>query len=843
MGPRLFGLIGYGPWTYKTGPRYIDLIIDSNPTLGNGMPQLSDLLALASAYQGCLDSSAVYKTLVQHLGPVLGGRAVLLWTRVHGAQGLTCTDSWFQPGSPFHSSSEAMTEGFLFELLEVERARRFGNDEIDPEGLTHLGENDRERVTTALYAPIATRAGTIGIVEILNHSHGEFSPDDAAYVEEACRLTAGALNFLASLDEERSSSISTVDRLTSLYDISRVFSSTLELSDLLPIMAEKVRDILQGGACSIWLVDSETNELKFAQQAGEDPTTDQSVRIHVGEGFLGQVANLGEARLVADTEEEPQLKERLEAGGDFELRTLMCAPLLKDETVLGVVEVVNKARGEAFDDDDLFFLSSMAEQASIALTNANLFNAERRAHDLNALLATSKELTSTLNLDHVLTTVVHQAATVVPFDLCAIGIFDRSQFVLGAVSGEAEVPKTPKMEGLRKVLEWVAAQEGSVSADRHEEGWAMSPDAEVANLTRFMEEQGYGGFHAIPLRDDQGCVGVLALLSEQADFLTASNLEILSILANQTTVAVRNARLYQEVPLASFLRPILKSKHRLEEVTHGRGVELAWKAALVIGLLVIIPWHFRIQTNATVVPAERRVVSAEVSGVIKTVPVREGARVNAGDVVATLDDSDYRMILQTATTNSGLARRQLEDAEARKDWTAVSQAQLSMDLHNAEADLYREKVDKAQLRSPIAGVIVTPRVEEKAGQFLKVGDAFCEVVDEDRMAVDMNVPETDVAWIRPGAKVALKLNALPTQTVAGDVERVSPQTITAENEQFFVTRAVFPNPRHAARPGMAGQAKIAAMGGWFHSGWYPIGFVMLRAPTSWAWREVWSWIP
>jgi RND family efflux transporter MFP subunit len=415
--------------------------------------------------------------------------------------------------------------------------------------------------------------------------------------------------------------------------------------------------------------------------------------------------------------------------------------------------------------------------------------------------------------------------------------------VLGAVSGEAEVPKTPKMEGLRKVLEWVAAQEGSVSADRHEEGWAMSPDQGVADLTRFMEEQGYGGFHAIPLRDDQGCVGVLALLSEKADFLTASNLEILSILANQTTVAVRNARLYQEVPLASFLRPILKSKHRLEEVTYGRWVELSWKAALVIGLLVIIPWHFRLQTNATVVPAERRVVSAEVSGVIQTIPVREGARVNAGDVVATLEDSDYQVLLQSAITNSGLARRQLEDAEARKDWTAVSQAQLSMDLHNAEADLYREKVDKAQLRSPIAGVIVTPKVEEKTGQFLKTGDAFCEVVDEDRMAVDMNVPETDVEWVHPGAKVALKLNALPTLTVVGEVERVSPQTVTAENEQFFVTRAVFPNPRHAARPGMAGQAKIAAMGGWFHSGWYPVGFVMFRAPTSWVWREVWSWIP
>ncbi len=371
----------------------------------------------------------------------------------------------------------------------------------------------------------------------------------------------------------------------------------------------------------------------------------------------------------------------------------------------------------------------------------------------------------------------------------------------------------------------------------------MSPDGEVEVLTQFMDEHGYGGFHAIPLRDDQGCVGVLALLSEQADFLTASNLEILSILASQTTVAVRNARLYQEVPFASFLRPFVKSKHKLEEVTHGRGTELSWKTAIVIGLLVIVPWKFRIQTNATVVPAEKRVVSAEVSGVVQSVLVREGQLVHAGDVLALLVDSDYRMQLENAVSNLSLARRQLEDAQARRDWPALSQAQLSMDLHKAEVDLYREKVDKAQLRSPITGVVVTPRVGEKTGQLLKVGDPFCEVVDEDHMAAEMNVPETEVAWIHPAASVALKLNALPTKTMVGQVDRVSPQTITAEEEEFFVTRAVFSNPGREVRPGMAGQAKITAAGGWFQTGWYPVGFVMLRAPTSWVWRKMWSLIP
>jgi GAF domain-containing protein len=768
---------------------------------------------------------------------------VLVWTRRNDGKGLACADSWFQPGSPFRPSSEAIAEGWLFELLQAERAQRFGKSEIDPETLIHLGDNDRDRVTTALYAPIYTRAGAIGVVEILNHGRGEFSADDAAFVEEACRLTAGALNLLSSLDEERSASMATVERLTALWDISRVFSSTLELSELLPIMAEKIRDILQAAACNVWLVESASNDLKFARQAGEDPSTDQTMRIPVGDGFLGQVVIQGAPRLVENAEEEPELDERRATGGKFELRTLMGAPLLKEETVLGIVEVVNRLDGGAFDDDDLFLLSSMAEQASIALTNANLFNAERRANDLNALLATSKELTSTLNLDHVLTTVVNQAATVVPFDLCAIGIFDRNQFVLGAVSGEAEVPRTPRMEQLRKVMEWIAAQEGPISADRHEEGWAMSPKGDVAPLTQFMEEHGYGGFHGIPLRDDQGCVGVLALLSAQPNFLTAGNLELLSILASQTTVAVRNARLYQEVPLASFLRPILKGKNRLQEVTHGRWVELSWKAGLVVCLLIIIPWKFRIQTNATVVPAQKRVVSSEVSGVIASVNVREGQRVESGDVLASLTDSDSKLLLEGALSNMGIARRQLEDAEARRDWTAAGQAQLSMDLHKAEADLYREKVDKALLRSPIDGVVITPRVEEKTGQLLKMGDPFCEVVDEDRMAVEMNVPETEVAWVHPAASVALKLNALPTQTLMGQVERVSPQTITAEEEEFFVTRAVFPNPGRAARAGMAGQAKITAAGGWLQSGWYPVGFVMLRAPTGWTWRKLWSLIP
>jgi multidrug resistance efflux pump len=522
----------------------------------------------------------------------------------------------------------------------------------------------------------------------------------------------------------------------------------------------------------------------------------------------------------------------------------MCAPLLNQDEVLGVVEVVNRQDGSRFDEDALFFLQNISEQAAIALNNANLLVAERKVRELDALLAISKEITSTLNLDHVLSTVVNQASTVLPFDQCAVGIFDRGRFVLGAVSGEKEVPRTPEMGELRRLLEGVAEQPEAVSADHYEEGWEVKPEGDHRGLVGYLEAHEYNGFYALPLRDEQGTLGVLALLSGDAEFLSENHLEVVSILASQTTIAIRNARLYQDVPLLRVWEPLLQTKQRWSAVPYARRVAMATRVGLAALLLVALPWKMRIETNATVVPAERRLVSAPVGGVIRRVLVHEADQVVSGQLLAEIDDSDFRTKLAAAQANLALARRNLVDAEFRRDLGGASQARLRMQMYQAEVSLYQEKIAKAGLRAPIAGVVVTPKVEEKVGKLLAPGDPFCELMAQDRMAAEMNVPETDVALVGPGDAVALKLNAFSTFTYHGTVERVAAQTISAEGEQFFVGRAVFPNsPGHRARDGMVGRAKISAHGGWFESGWYPVGYVMLRAPGHWAWQKIWSWLP
>jgi RND family efflux transporter MFP subunit len=808
------------------------------------MEPSSPLFELASVSLACRDRETLLKTFAARAGGILGARAVLVWLYDVRSEGLECRTRWTEPGERLGPSENGASEGVLAEVFETKRSRRLGSKDLEEEEFEHIEKSSRDRLRTALFAGLPGGQSLAGVVEVLNKHSGEFTADDEQFLVEASRLAGQALTHLDELENERHTQLSTLERLTALYDLGRTFTSTLELAELLPIVAGKIRDILGGGACNLWLADKSSGELHLADQAGEDGTVEPEARVSSEEGLLGEVLQQANPKLIEDASAADALRERREAGGEFEMQSWMAAPLRKEDEVLGVVELVNKNDGSPFNEDDLFFLSSISEQAAVAIYNANLLESERKVHVLDALLKISKEITSTLDLDHVLTTVVAQASDVVPFDRCVIGFYDRGKFFLGAVSGETEVPKTREMEELRECLEWTAGQEGGVSADLYEDGWHLDPEEVRAHVVPFLEARQNNGFYALPLKDDQGTLGVLAMLSGDADFLTENNKETVAILANQTTVAIRNAQLYQQVPLANLLAPLAERKKRLlSAVPQTRWRTYAERAVWIAMALLVIPWPMRLGTDATVVPAERRVVSSSEGGVVRQVFVREGQSVAAGDMLAQLDDGDDRMKLAQADADLAEARRELAEAEFRNDTTAAGQAKIRTDLYQAEVDLEQKRIAAAQLRSPIAGVVTTSKVEEKTGILLHPGDEFCEVVEQSPMAAEMSVGESDLGLVRQGKKVALKLNAYPTETFEGTVERIGAQTHSEGGNQYFLVRAIFENPGGKARTGMVGRARIKAGGGWRKSGWYPVGYVLLRSPVRWLWQETWSLLP
>jgi GAF domain-containing protein/multidrug resistance efflux pump len=812
------------------------------------METFSALFELASVSLACRDQDTLLKTFAARVGATLGARAVFVWTNgasSKDAEGLICRTRWNEAGERFAPQNESVSEGLLAEVYESAETRCVSSKEISADDFEHLDESSRARVKSAIVVSLPGAQRAEGVVEVLNKRTGEFTAEDAHFLEEASRLAGSALTNLEAIETERQTQLFTLERLTALYDLGRTFTSTLELGVLLPVVAGKIRDIMGASACLVWLADPGSQDLYLAKKIGEDPTVEDDARVSLTEGLLGEIAQSATPKLVENPAEEPGLAERIEAAGeDFEIQSWMCAPLRKENDILGLVELVNKADSTPFNEDDLFFLSSISEQAAVALHNANLLDAERKVHALDALLKISQEITSTLDLDHVLSTVVQQAASVIPFDRCVIGFFDRGRFVIGALSGETEVPKTREMSDLRTRLEWVADQEDAVSADLYDDGWHVEPQDAHAQIVSFLEEHNENGFYALPLRDDQGTLGVLALLSSDADFLTDNNKETVAILANQTTVAIRNAQLYQQVPLANLLQPFSQRKKKfLAAMPRSRWELYARRAAIAVALLVIVPWPMRVGTDATVVPASRQMVSALDGGVVQRIFVHEGDAVQPGQILAQLDDGDDRVKLAEAESALSQARRELAEAEFHNDPSAAGQAKLRADLHEAEVQLEQQRVAASQLRSPIAGIVVTPKIEEKRGTMVKPGDSFAEIVGQDRIAAEMSVAETDLELVRPGNTVALKLNAFPTTTFQGTVERIGAQTQAVAGDQYFIVRAIFNNSRSLARDGMVGRARIRSVGGWFQSGWYPVGYALLRAPFRWLWEKAWSWLP
>lgn len=807
------------------------------------MPTDSDLFEMASFSLACRDVETLLRTFAARAAAALDAQAALVWVKDHEATVWACRENCCKPRgvAKLIAGNGTLNIGLIDEVYDAKTAMRLSGQALAAVPLVHLREDFRAQISSVLYLPLP---GAGGVVEILKKRSDPFTEQDLQFWGEAGRLAGQAMSNLEALEQERQAQLGAVERLTALYDLGRTFTSTLELDALLPVVTRKIRDVLTAEVCNLWLVDSGLEELRLVQTSGGDPAAGECTRVSAKEGLLAEILKKGHARLLAKQGSGDELEERQRAAGSVQITSWMAAPLTKDTEVLGIVEVFNKIDGSPCNEDDLFFLSSISEQAAVALHNAQLLVSERKAHTLGALLKISQEIASTLNFEQILSTVVNQARLVLPFDRCVIGYFDRGRFVIGAVSGEEAVPKTSDIEELRTRMEWTARQSDPLSADLYENGWRVEPQEAQAKIIPFLQAYGYKGCCVYPLHDDQGAVGAIALLSADGAFLSVTHREILAILASHTTVAIRNSQLYQQLPLASVVQNLMQRRQRVQSALRaGRWARYGKRVAAAAALLFLLPWPLRVPSNATVVPAERRMVSTIEGGVVERVFVREGDLVHSGDLLAQVNDGEDRVKLAQAQEALESARRELGEGEFRNDPSAAGQARMRADLHLAEVQFAQKRLGEAHVHAPISGIVVTSKIEEKVGTFLQPGEALAEIVGQERMAAELSVAETNLSLVRPGRNVRLKLNAFPTRSFEGTIERVGAQARSDSSSQYFIVRAVFANPGGMVRDGMVGRARIRAGGGWFQSGWYPVGYVLLRTPVRWLWTRTWALLP
>ena len=338
------------------------------------------------------------------------------------------------------------------------------------------------------------------------------------------------------------------------------------------------------------------------------------------------------------------------------------------------------------------------------------------------------------------------------------------------------------------------------------------------------------------MNDEEGKLGVLAFMRRKPLVLDADKQDLLAILVNQATVAVRNAQLYKQVPLPGFLRPLAESRQKFMEIPMRR--RLAWgigiAAALI--LLIAIPWRLRVTGLARVLPGRRAAVTAGVDGTVLSVLHHEGDTVPAGEVIATIDPQNYRAAL--ADARSALAIAESEVARNREvgDSAALFEATSKLEETKARIALEEDRLARTRLVAPAAGVIVTPRIEERVGQYLTKGSEICVIADVGTILAEVAVPESDASLVQPGESVAIKLNPYPTRLFRGTVMRPGTHVRQEDKDRFIMAEVRIENPDGLLKTGMQGKAKVSTVR-------VPLIAAIFRGPVRWAWTRIWPLLP
>jgi RND family efflux transporter MFP subunit len=747
------------------------------------------------------------RIIAQSIVDALGDSAVAVYV-VDDAEASSWSSQATAGDITVDSGPIAVDAGVLGAAVRERAILQFSADEFGREEYAHL--DVRQNVTGLTGIPLLLGDRLLGCIEIV--SFGEFpGPDVLEGLTEIAEIAALAFASALAYSTERDAQLASVMRLTELYDIEKVFSANLEMDSLLPVICEKVGDLIRAQAVNLWMVDQD--DLLLMQQAGVDPGASLGDRQSAGSGVAGDVGESGEAVLL-QTGDDP-LTARNAQAEDAPVGTLIAAPVIDGESLVGVIEAIRLEEDEPFTDDDLFVLTQVASSAAQALHNSSLLQAERKIEILQAI--------------------VNQPQLVIPYERAAIALEQRNRLTIQAISGVTKVDTSePTTEKLQDVLRWAAGLDAEIRVSMHDDEISDPRPETREKFRRYFEDTGYRGFYAIPLSDDEGRLGMLSFESSDPDFLTELHVEVIKLLSSQATLALRNASLYKEVPFIGILEPLMEKKRRFMAIDkRRRALTIAGIAALGL-ILIAVPVPMRVSGDASVAAGQTQSVRAEEDGVIQSVLVHEGDKVAPGTPLIQMADWGQRAAVASAEARYNTAMSQMAQALVNNDATLAGQRQLEADYLRGEMSRAREQLDRGTVRANIEGLVATPHPEDLVGRKVSTGDAMVDLVKTAQTTVDVAVPERDVTLLQAGDPASIKLESFPTRTFRGTVSVVSPEGQVVGENRVFYARIAVPNEDGSLRPGMQGFSKIRA-------GLRPLGYVIFRDIAVWAWAKLWAW--
>ena len=163
------------------------------------------------------------------------------------------------------------------------------------------------------------------------------------------------------------------DQLTTLVELATILNSTLEPKEVRKRAMQAATRLMNCEVGSLLLLDEEKKDLFFEVALGEKGEAVKEVRLKVGEGIAGWVAEHSKPLMVADVTKDSRHSIKVDDTSGYKTKNIICVPVMVKEKVIGVLQAVNKLNNEHFSNEDLELFELLANQVAIAIENAILY--------------------------------------------------------------------------------------------------------------------------------------------------------------------------------------------------------------------------------------------------------------------------------------------------------------------------------------------------------------------------------------------------------------------------------------------------------------------------------------
>lgn len=322
-------------------------------------------------------------------------------------------------------------------------------------------------------------------------------------------------------------------------EIINILNSNLDINIIFHNIISLMMEFTKADSCFLYVMDKSSRELVLAASSNPHPGILRQLRLKIGEGITGWVAREKQTVVIPENAyKDPRFKVFSVLPED-RYKCFVGIPILLNDDVVGVINFQHKAK-KRYARSTLATLETIAKMVSGLIRNAWLYEEMRLKNlHLESILTLSKRLISSSSLDEILDLVVNILSDVMSSPICSVMLINEKKGVLEIKAARSLIEDYRKKPPI-KIGEGITGRVVKEKKMAIVRNVLEEPDFKMRDIA---EKQGLRAMISMPMIVRARAVGAINVYSKEEKDFSEDEISWLEVIANQSAIAIENARL------------------------------------------------------------------------------------------------------------------------------------------------------------------------------------------------------------------------------------------------------------------------------------------------------------